>query len=143
VHQPVEINKESNLVKYALSELEIMGMLDTGDPIDQQMVKHILELLSVFSAQGHSGLQAVYLVTCIQKLMRFSPLSPLMGNEEEWIQVAEGLFQNRRCASVFKENGVAYDLEGKIHQYPDGSQQVSKTKIKFPYMPTKHIINAA
>ena len=61
------------------------------------------------------------------------PLSPLTGGPDEWVDHGGGVFQNRRCGTVFKDprfhNGEqAYDLDN-----PDGE----RAAITFPYMP-KH-----
>lgn len=49
--------------------------------------------------------------------MRQSFVTPLTGEDDEWIEVAEGVFQNKRESAIFKEadrfDGKAYYLHGK------------------------------
>lgn len=110
----------------------------------QDMVKKNVEgILSVFAMGGHSGFSAAYTIGILEKLLRFQPLSPLTGADDEWTVVAEEedgspVFQNKRESSVFKEgiDGRAYTIDGTIYTYPDG---VSYTKggernyIEFPW----------
>jgi hypothetical protein len=48
----------------------------------------------------------------------FEPIVPLTGEDWEWCEVHDGVFQNKRCGHVFKQadrfNGQAYDGEAVI-----------------------------
>lgn len=81
-------------------------------------------------------------------LMDHKPISPLTGDDDEWIEVSDGVFQNKRCSTVFKDNdafnGQAYDLDGNVVGFPNWCHDswsywgVSGSKlklIKFPYTP--------
>jgi hypothetical protein len=109
----------SNLVKYAESELDRIGMTDDGE-MNGAMRKHLLHMVEVFSEEGHSGFSASYALQCLEKLLRFKPLSPLTGEDDEWYEHNYGpsgkTYQNKRCSSVFKESkdGQAYDIDGKV-----------------------------
>lgn len=108
-----------SLVKYAESELDRIGMTDDGD-MNGTMRRHLLHMIKEFSDEGHSGFSASYALQCLQKLLRFKPLSPLTGEDEEWTDVSSisGVthYQNKRCSSVFKDgkDGEAYDIDGKV-----------------------------
>lgn len=130
----------SNLIDHAKIELQAIGY----DPNDQEdgpnkwIQENILELLEVFSKQGHSGSSAPYCINLFTKLARFEPLCPLTGEDSEWTEVSAKLFQNKRCGHVFKENGQAYDSQGKIFRDPDGScwsNGESRVPVTFPYTP--------
>ena len=107
-----------SLVQYAESELDRIGMTDE-DEYNGMMRKHLLHMVKEFADEGHSGFSASYALQCLKKLMKFKPLSPLTGADDEWSDVSSisGVphFQNKRCGSVFKDgkDGEAYDIDGK------------------------------
>lgn len=107
------------LLDYAESELNLIGMTDDDD-MNGMMRKHLLHMVKEFADEGHSGFSASYALQCLQKLLRFKPLSPLTGEDDEWHEVSERSgyphYQNKRCSSVFKEgkDGEAYDIDGKV-----------------------------
>lgn len=131
----------SNLVDYARSELEAIGAFtEDGDFYGGMTGNAVMELIEVFAAQGHSGMSAGLVRGLFNKLAAYEPLRPLTGDESEWNEVGEGLFQNKRCFHVFKENNEAYDIEGRIFREPNGACFTSKDSrvlVTFPYTP-KH-----
>jgi hypothetical protein len=132
------------LRKHAERELELAGY-DDGDGMNALMKKCVLELIDVFAAQGHSGFSAPYCVALFKKLALFEPLLPLTGKDDEWnlISDRDHCYQNKRASSVFKENGQAYDIDGKIFEDPDGGRYTSKDSrvpVEFPYVPTSVIV---
>ena len=110
------------LVNYAESELDRIGMTDDGD-MNGMMRKHILHMVKEFADEGHSGFSANYALQCLEKLLKFKPLSPLTGEDDEWSEVTQisgyPHYQNKRCGSVFKngKDGEAYDIDGKVFWY--------------------------
>jgi len=104
-----------SLVSYAESELDRIGMTDDGD-MNGMMRSHLIHMVKEFSEEGHSGFSASYALQCLEKLLRFKPLSPLTGEDDEWYEHDHGTFQNKRCSSVFKDgkDGEAYDIDGKV-----------------------------
>lgn len=108
-----------SLVSYAEDELNLIGITEE-DEYNGMMRKHILHMVKEFADEGHSGFSASYALQCLEKLLRFKPLSPLTGEDDEWSEVSERSgyphFQNKRCSSVFKEgkDGEAYDIDGKV-----------------------------
>jgi len=135
----------SNLVDYARSELEaIEAFTAEGDFYGGMTGNAVMELIEVFAAQGHSGMSASLVRELFNKLAAYEPLRPLTGDESEWSEVSEGLFQNKRCSHVFKENGEAYDIDGRIFVTPDGSCYTSKDSrvpVTFPYTPKSEYID--
>jgi hypothetical protein len=131
----------SELINFAKSELDIIGMKeDSSDAENLAMREHILKMVKVFSDEGHSGFSANYAVAILQKLLKFEPLSPLTGEDSEWnlISEEENLYQNKRCSHVFRENGKAYDINGKVFVQENGSAYTSndsKVYVDFPYVP--------
>ena len=134
-----------NLITHAKKEMERMW----PEPDDMQdMVKaNVLELLEVFSKQGHSGSSAPYVLGLFQQLADFKPLGQLTGEDDEWMEVGPNTYQNIRCCSVFKKgkNGTAYWLDGNIFRDQNGgtfTNRYSRVKVEFPWtMPESKVID--
>jgi len=118
-------NRPGNLELHALRELRAIGYVPLDLPQENGPNKwiqnNVIELIRVFSKQGHSGMSASYCISMFEKLARFEPLGPLTGADDEWNEVGEGMLQNNRCSHVFKgADGRAYDIDGRIFREPDG-----------------------
>ena len=134
-------------------------------PIDQEegpnkwIQEDVMELLEVFSKQGHSGMSAPVCVMCFEKLALFEPLSPLTGEDWEWAEVGEGAFQNRRLSEVFKDkdrfDGQPYHIRAVVFwEWVEGTDEDgnpyqfksyytcadSFRPIEFPYTPTTEYV---
>jgi hypothetical protein len=138
-----------SLVEYAESELDRIGITDDDD-MNGTMRKHLLHMVKEFADEGHSGFSANYALQCLHKLLKFKPLSPLTGEDDEWTEVSQRSgyphFQNKRCSSVFKDgkNGEVYDIDGKVFwewcKDEDGNpyksyytNRESRVSVTFPY----------
>jgi hypothetical protein len=114
----------SNLHSHALMEFKAAGWIDENgkfnDEIQEDICNHVLKLLEVFADEGHSGSSAPYAIDLFNKLANFKPLTPLTGEDSEWVDVSEysgtTMYQNKRCSSVFKQgkNSEAYNIDGKV-----------------------------
>ncbi len=130
------------LIDHAKAELALLRRGgEEPDEMQDGIDKCVLDLIGIFAGQGHSGMSAAYVTGIVEKLMRYEPLTPLTGADDEWTEVADGVFQNRRCSHVFKEaNGEAYDIAGIIWREPDGgcfTNYESRVPVSFPYVPTR------
>lgn len=144
----------SNLKSHAINEFRAAGWLNEDDTFKDSMqeaiCKHVLELLAVFSAEGHSGSSAPYAINLFKQLASFEPIVPLTGEDWEWNEVGNGVFQNKRCSHVFKQadrfDGQAYDIQGIVfyewYTGEDGERfksfftsSDSRTPVTFPYTP--------
>ena len=146
----------SNLLERAKRELTLLRGGDTElDEMQDRMDAHILKILEVFADEGHSGFSAEYAIKCLTRLLMFLPLTPLTGEDDEWVEIREkemgrpSCFQNNRYSAVFKENGEAYNIHGKLFSDNGGeswySCKESRVPITFPYsVPGKpeYIINS-
>lgn len=107
-----------SLVDYANRELDIIGLGtgdSTGESLDYSLREHILRIIHEFSEEGHSGTSASYAISIITRLLKFKPLSPLTGEDNEWNEVGDGVYQNRRASNVFKnKDGQAYWSDGIV-----------------------------
>ena len=134
----------SNLVKHAERELRAAGLFDEDSDYGGMLAEAVLELVQVFAAQGHSGTSAMGTIALFKKLASFEPLGPLTGADEEWNEVGSGVHQNNRCSHVFKEDGQAYDIQGKIFREPDGATYTSlgsRVPVTFPYVPHSEVVD--
>jgi hypothetical protein len=147
----------SNIHKHALMEFRAAGWTDENgkfnDGMQEAICDHVLKLLDVFADEGHSGTTAPYTVNLFKQLAMFEPIVPLTGEDWEWTEVGDGMFQNKRCGHVFKEGkgGQAYDGEGRIfferRTDEDGREykthftsRDSRVPITFPYTPVREYV---
>lgn len=112
-----------NLTEYAKQELSISGLFDKDSDYNGMIAKATMELIEVFAKQGHSGCSAAMVSSLFDKLSRFEPITNLTGKDEEWCEVMDDFYQNKRNMAVFKEgkNGRAYFLDAYFKRTPDGS----------------------
>lgn len=136
--------KSGNLLSHAEFEFDNLGQ----DEMQLEMNQNLRELILVFSTQGHSGFSASYARRVLNKLLAYEPLTPLSGKTIEWVEVGDGLYQNRRCGSVFKDknryNGQAYNIDGKVFVEPNSVCFTSKDSIvliEFPYTPVTEYVH--
>lgn len=131
---------------YAKTEMDIAW----PEPDDAQahIEEDILAVIDLFENQGHSGMSASYTINILERLLRFKPLSPLTGEDDEWDEPCTNVFdktvyqQNKRCSSVFRtnnDNSTAYDMDAKVFSEDGGktfwSSYESRVPITFPYTP--------
>lgn len=152
---------------HAMREFRAAGWLDENGEFKDSMQKLICEgvmrLLDVFSEQGHSGFSAPYAIGLFEKLASYEPIVPLTGEDWEWNDVGNDLWQNNRCSHVFKDaDGKAYDMDGRIFyewherdagpdepEYPGKhrfkthfTSRDSPVYIEFPYTPKREYVEA-
>lgn len=144
----------SNCREHAIMEFKAAGWIDSdgkfNDEWQELLCMQVLELLDLFTTHGHSGSTAPYAISLFEKLARFEPIVPLTGEDWEWYEASEGVFQNKRCSHVFKQadrfNGQPYDINGKVfwnwYHGEDGKPfksyytgRESFVPITFPYTP--------
>lgn len=134
-----------SLIEFAQKELELIetNCKDKDELEGQKLInKNIMQVIKTFSEQGHSGFSANYALNILDKLLRYVPLTPLTGDDDEWTELNYGddiSYQNKRCPSVFKDkNGNAYNCEGKVFSNDEGrswyTNKDSRVSIEFPYV---------
>jgi hypothetical protein len=109
-----------DLREYAKKELALSGVDE--DIYGDKVSKDVLALIELFISQGHSGASSALLSGLFYKLVNYSPLVPLTGEDDEWFEPANGLFQNKRCFHVFKNDERVWD-------------SATNENITFPYLP--------
>jgi hypothetical protein len=135
--------RDGNLARHAMTELKAAGYGD-GDTMNGEMARCIINLVRVFSSQGHSGFSAPFARDLFADLAAFKPLCPLTGADSEWFDHGEDMdetmrWQNKRAGNVFKsKDGSAYDIDAVVFEEPDGSRftgRYSRMPVAFPYVP--------
>jgi hypothetical protein len=102
------------LVEFARDELTRAGLFDKDSDYGGMLGDAIMKMVEVFAAEGHSGFSANMAIDIFSKIARFKPLTPLTGEESEWMcgHAEDGLCQNIRFSSVFKrKDGKPYDID--------------------------------
>lgn len=144
------------LIQFCSDELDHIGLTeDSPEEMNRAIRRHVLHMVSEFAKEGHSGMSASYALSILKKLLAYEPLSPLTGNDDEWVNVSSYMdrevYQSKRCSKVFKEGDEVYNIEGKVfwewQKRDDGSQYKSyytnghsRTPVTFPYtIPDKPI----
>jgi len=117
------------LIEHAKTELEMSGLFsENGDFYGGATGEAVMELMEVFSKQGHSGMSAQIVTDIFHKLSMFKPLGPITGKDEEWVDVSEVVgskgvrsYQNKRCSAIFKEgkDGLPYYLDAIVWKGED------------------------
>lgn len=137
----------SNLIEHAKRELAISDP-EGNQAYDGMLSKAVMELIELFSKQGHSGMSASFTTDIFGKLARYQPLSPLTGEDDEWVDVSEmsgkPMWQNKRCSTVFKDEREAYNIDGKVFVEKEGGSYTNKESrvlIEFPYTPTTEYVH--
>lgn len=137
---------KSNLEYHAEQELRAAGLYDEDADYGGLLPEAVMELVKVFSRQGHSGSSAHMVRQLFDKVAAYEPLCPLKGTDDEWFEYVDGKFQNKRCSHVFKDgkDGQAYDSEGRIFREPNGlcfTNRESRVPITFPYTPKREYVD--
>ena len=110
------------LIDHAKTELEIAGLFDKeGDFYEGMTGNAVMELIEIFSKQGHSGMSAPIVADIFKKLANYEPLGPITGKDEEWSDVRDlgngkPWYQNKRCSALFKDgkDGRPYYIDAVI-----------------------------
>jgi hypothetical protein len=103
------------LVEHAEREMKAIG-LDTKEADYEGMLYHaVLELITTFAKQGHSGASAERTLFFFERLARFDTFLPITSNKEEWNLVeepycekGETLYQNNRNSRYFTNDFKTY-----------------------------------
>jgi hypothetical protein len=104
----------SSLVQHAKRELRAAGLYDADADYNGDVAVLTTSLMEVFVAYGHSGGSAEKTLDVFERLARGKPLSPLTGEDDEWVtadQVTDSkVFVNKRYCCVFKDDTWAWDV---------------------------------
>jgi len=118
-----------NTLTHAQRELDILVKSCTNPenrPIIEEFIPEILALVEKFGNSGQSGGSAPYVATAISQAVKHlclqEPICDIMGIDEEWNECSDGVYQNNRLSSVFKEgkDGKPYYLNAVVFKGQNG-----------------------
>ena len=131
------------LSEYTEQEMRLAGY--TGNN-KKRLQLCLLQLIQTFEAQRWGAFETKFIVDLFSKLTQFQPISPLTGEDWEWVSYNENTLQNTRCHTVFKEvdSGQAFDTHS--HLYRDAAGHCTPNPaltsyIQFPYTPKTEYVN--
>lgn len=109
------------LVQHAETELRRAGLFDADSDYDGAIGPAVLELVSKFAEQGHSGFSARLVLLAFDKVARFMPLTGITSSPDEWMQISNdrpggpATWQSRRQSTCFSLDGgkTYYDIDEK------------------------------
>ena len=133
----VYLNRDSNYLSHVRREVPDWFAEGDDEP-NRWLADGTVELLAVLAHHGHSCGSIGFALQFFKTMARFEPWGPLTGEDHEWNEVGEGIEQNRRCSHVFREDGKAYDIQGRVFTDPDGcsfTSRDSRVPVTFPYTP--------
>lgn len=133
----------SNLIKHAKAELSLIYTEEElKHDINKMTYDCIMELVEVFSKQGHSNNSASYVINSFKTLAMYETLTPLTGEDDEWGLIRdepEPKWQNIRDSAVFKNSdGSCYYIDAVVWRDKDGdcfTNRESSMNVKFPVVP--------
>ena len=134
----------AGLVEFAEGELNLLlkSCKDSESLKTQKAINDdILDIIKLFSSQGHSGFSAGYSLNILKRLLDYKPLSAITGDEDEWEQLnysPDLAYQNKRCPSLFRDaDGKVYNVEARIFSDDNGHTwyncKESREYVELPY----------
>lgn len=107
------------LTEYTEKELKLAGFYDEdADCAPGEVAGAVLGIVRLFEGHGHSGASAGLVLSIVNKVLNYEPLSPITSNPAEWMNVTEyngveGLWQSVRKPTTFSKDGgkTWYDLD--------------------------------
>lgn len=147
------------LKEYAKREFKILKKQDPNSNI-LKYKKEIINLIKKFD-DDNSGTSAAYIINLISNtiynLLSYTPITPIVENPDDWVDVTDDLYQHKRCGQIFKYSyqDLPYYLDailwkdndytfiGKgIYQSIDGLEITnSRQYFNYPFTPKTFVID--
>ena len=106
------------MIEHAKYELDLL-LEKCEDEEERKMQKLIndnaLEIVKKFCEMGHSGFSAEYEINMINRLLKQQNLTKLTLDDNEFVEISNGIFQNKRDYRIFKSkdkfDGKPYNVD--------------------------------
>ena len=130
--------------KWQLDKLLEKCTDEDSKTMQNMMNNDVLELLKVFSVQGHSGFSAPIAIRLFSKLANHKLITEVEDNPDDW----DDNGQHKYITSIFKrDDGTCYYMYGRLFAEPNSDNffynKASNVDITFPVKPSdlesKHI----
>lgn len=120
----------STMLEHARRELKILekGQEENAQLLERNYKIEVLVAAVEANVAGMDGGERDDFLTILGQLIKGAPVTPLTGEESEWLRIAVGTDQNLRMTSVMRaagDNATAYDL----------NKPFEDRKVTFPYNP--------
>lgn len=122
---PVEIIKESNLIRHARAELNRIGE-------DPEVIDWYVRVINEYRSFGHSGGSHMAVLPVLTNLLDFKPLTPITNDPDEWHYHGpdmwdgkNGIWQNKRDSRMFSDDG------GKTYRNVNENKEILYTSLEF------------
>ena len=147
-----ETLKDRTIEEWAREEVLALFVDPTNAEKGGPLRDKLLQTLTMFDTHcPEDDDRRVAIVGALMRSLSFQPLTPLTGIDEEWVQLDEKSFQNRRHGSIFKrveEDSVTYwNVDGKIFVDPQGNAYSGPDSTvaieEFPYTPITEYVKIA
>ena len=123
--------------KWQLNKLLEKCTDDYEREMQEMMNNDVLELLKVFSEQGHSGFSAPIATRLFYKLANHKLITEVEDNPDDWDENG----QHKYLSSIFKRSdGTCYYIYGKLFAEPGSDRffcsKSSNVDVTFPIKPS-------
>lgn len=113
--------KRTGSAAFALKELQEAGLFDKDSDYGGATGHAVMELMDVFSKQGHSGFSASLTRHLFNELSSYRPINEIKNPmlTKEYMDVGDGMYQSTRLSSMFSyDSGKTwYDIDAKLSIY--------------------------
>ena len=122
----MKTNTDSELVRFAKVELDRL-LKNTEPGTDEYTMQKaanddILDVIKVFAGHGDSGFSAAYKLSILEDLLRFSPVSPLTGDGDEWNEVGALSDDGKKSSTYVTNMWNGYDQVNMTADTPDDTK---------------------
>lgn len=133
------------LALHAEQQLKEAGFFDKDNDHGGLLAKSVINLIELFSEQGHSGASASATISLFERLASFKVICPIKDEPEEWVDTGREL-QHKRDCSVFKSketgkiraiHGYSFSDDGGKTYFTYG--KFSPIEIELPCIPPETV----
>ncbi|HNX37038.1 MAG TPA: hypothetical protein PL124_02995 [Candidatus Cloacimonadota bacterium] len=95
-------NYRKDMKDHAEREMHIVGLSDPSSPDGGVIYATIVSLMRMLNTRDHSKQTLDLITTLFSELVHMKILSPLTGDESEWLPAVNGIQKNLRMPAVYR-----------------------------------------